>query len=259
MDRVPFGRTDLVVPRLAIGTGTHGWNHHSEQTALGLEGLSDLLVRGHRLGVSFWDAADQYGSHPHVALALRQVSRDEVVIATKTTSKRGRQVTKDVDRFLKELGTDVLDIVLLHGLSAWDWPRRYGGAMGALTKAKEAGKVRAVGFSCHGLGALRAAVQDDWSDVLLVRINHAGVNMDGTVSEVVPVLEDLYAAGKGLYAMKVAGCGRLAGDMRSALRYVLELGVVHSLSIGTSSQGQLTENAALMETLAPQYPLKAVP
>jgi predicted aldo/keto reductase-like oxidoreductase len=131
--------------------------------------------------------------------------------------------------------------------------------MGALTRAKEAGKVRAVGFSCHGLGALRAAAQDEWSEVLLVRINHAGVNMDGTLSEVVPVLEDLYAAGKGLYAMKVAGCGRLAGDMRSAMRYVLDLGVVHSLSIGTSSQQQLTENVTLMEALAPQYPLRSRP
>ncbi len=64
--------------------------------------------------------------------------------------------------------------------------------------AKEQGKVRSVGFSCHGLGALRTAVSVPWVDVVLVRISYAGINMDGKPSEVEPVIADLYAAGKAI-------------------------------------------------------------
>ncbi|MGC9348882.1 MAG: aldo/keto reductase [Anaerolineae bacterium] len=248
MDTISFGKTGLTVSRLGIGTGTHGWGHRSEQTALGLDGLASLLERGLELGVNFWDAADQYGSHPHIAEALKRVHRDEVVIATKTTAKRRRQVARDIDRFLKELGTDVIDVVLLHGLRDTDWPQQYAGAMEALSDAKEAGKIRAVGFSCHGLGALRTAVTTDWVDAVLVRINPAGVNMDGTTREVVPVIEQLHAAGKGVYAMKVLGCGRIS-DVRGAFDYVLGLGTVHALSIGTTSVRELEENVRIIESL----------
>ena len=257
MNLIELGHTGLRVSRMGVGTGTNGWAHRSEQTALGIEGLASLLREAFDLGVNFWDAADQYGSHPHVAEALKQVPRDKVVLTTKTTAKRGKRVTRDVERFLKELKTDVLDIVLLHGLVSHDWPTRMDSAMAALTKAKEAGKIRAVGMSCHSLGALRAAVADGWSDVVLVRINYAGVRMDGQTSEVTPIIRQLHDAGKGLYAMKVLGCGELIGDVKKALSYVLGLGTVHALSIGTSSRAQLHENTRLMDELTSQYPAKS--
>ena len=106
------------------------------------------------------------------------------------------------------------------------------------------------------LGALRAAAITDWVDVVLVRINHAGVNMDGTFAQVVPLIEKLYAAGKAVYAMKVLGCGRLTDDMRKAIDYVLGLGTVHALTIGPTSFEQLEENVRLVGALAPQHPLK---
>jgi predicted aldo/keto reductase-like oxidoreductase len=181
-----------------------------------------------------------------------------VVLTTKTTSRRGRQVARDVNRYLKELDTDVLDLVLLHGLNQENWPVQYEGAMDALRRAKESGKVRAVGFSCHGLGALRAAVDDGWSDVVFARINYDGTRMDGSPEEVTPIIRKLYAGGKGIYAMKVLGCGQLTGDVEKAFRYVLGLGTVHALSVGMTSAGQLRENVGLMEALASSYPLRAI-
>jgi aryl-alcohol dehydrogenase-like predicted oxidoreductase len=255
MDYVKFGQTGLSVSRLAFGTGTAGWGGRSEQTNLGVDKLAGLLRLAYDHGVNFWDAADDYGSHPHVARALQGIPREEVVIATKTMSRDATQVTRDVERFLRELGTDVLDILLLHFMTQADWPQRYAGAMEALSRAKKQGKVRAVGVSCHGLGSLRAAAETPWAEVVLVRINPAGVNMDASPSEVAPIVEGLYAAGKAVYGMKVLGCGQLAGQARAAMRYVLELGVVHSLVIGTSRRQHLLENVKLVEELAPRYPL----
>ena len=253
MELIDFGRTGFRVPRLSIGTGTHGVHRSSEQTKLGIDGLADLLVQAADLGVTFWDTADQYGSHPHVAAALRRVRRDRITLATKTHALNAREAGEDVDRFLKELGTDVLDIVLLHGLNHRNWPKKYEDAMEGLAQAKEQGKVRSVGFSCHGLGALQSAVSVPWVDVILVRINYAGVNMDGTPSEVEPVLADLYAAGKAIYAMKVLGCGPLTHDVRRAIEYVLGLGTVHAMTIGMSHLSHVQQAASLLEELAPQY------
>jgi aryl-alcohol dehydrogenase-like predicted oxidoreductase len=254
MDQVEFGSTGLRVSRLAFGTGTNGWGGRSEQTALGVDGLATLLRLAYDCGVTFWDAAHAYGSHPHVARALRGIPRDKVVIATKTMSRTAVRVTRDVERFLKALGTDVLDVVLLHMMTHADWPQRYAGLMEALTRAKEQGKVRAVGVSCHGLGALRAAAETPWAEVVLARINMAGVDMGAAPAGVVPVIERLYTSGKAIYGMKVLGCGQLVGQARAAIQYVLQLGVVHAVVIGTSARGQLLENVALVEELAPQFP-----
>jgi aryl-alcohol dehydrogenase-like predicted oxidoreductase len=254
MEYIDFGNTGLRVSRLCIGTGTHGWAGRSEQTALGLGGLADLLRISWDHGINFWDSADQYGSHRHIARALQGIPRDQVVVMTKTSARRGRQVKQDVRRFLRELETDVLDIVLLHFVSQPDWPRVYAGAMKALSEAKEQGKVRAVGLSSHNLGVLRAAAQSEWVDVVLARINYAGVDMDAPPADVTPVLKTLHEAGKAVCAMKVLGCGKLVNDVEGAIEYVLQLGTVHAMTIGTSSRAQLQQNLGVMEALAHRYP-----
>src|SRR5882762_10438018 len=86
-DTVVLGKTGIRTSRLAMGTGTVGSGHHSNQTALGLKGLSDLLLNGYDHGLRFFDSADAYGSHPHVAEALKHVPRDKVTVLTKTWAR----------------------------------------------------------------------------------------------------------------------------------------------------------------------------
>jgi aryl-alcohol dehydrogenase-like predicted oxidoreductase len=115
MQRVILGNTGIEVSKLCIGTGTLGWGGGSNQTRkLGLNGLADLLVYAYEQGIAFIDTADQYGSHPHIREALKRIPREKVVITTKTTARNAKRMKSDLDRFRKELGTDYLDIVLLH-------------------------------------------------------------------------------------------------------------------------------------------------
>src|SRR5215831_507394 len=86
-DTVTLGSTGITTSRLAMGTGTVGTGHHSHQTALGVQGLSDLLLNGYDHGLRFFDSADSYGSHPHVAEALKHVPRDKVTVLTKTWAR----------------------------------------------------------------------------------------------------------------------------------------------------------------------------
>ncbi len=251
MQQVTLGDSGIEVSRLCIGTGTVGWSGSSNQTRkLGMEGLVDLLCYAYDSGVRFWDTADQYGSHPHVRAALQRLPRDQVVVTTKTTSRTPAGVREDVERFLREMGTDYADIVLLHCLTEADWTSRYADCMDALSKCQDQGLLRAVGVSCHDFDAFKLAAATPWVEVVLARINYDGVSMDASPEEVVPVMDDMSARGKGIYGMKVYGAGKLLHDRRRALEYVLDLPSVNAIVLGMESKAEVDENVELMEVLS---------
>lgn len=256
LPKVELGNTGLQVSRLSFGTGSNGWGGRSDQSDLGVNKLAGLLQMAYEYGVNFWDTADAYGTHPHIARSLQNIPREGVVILTKTMSRNAKQVSKDIDRFLKELNTDYIDIVLLHAMTKADWPKQYTGAMQALARARQDGKVRALGVSCHSLSALQATIEAEWSQVIMARINHAGVNMDASPEEVTPILEKLYASDRGVYGMKILGNGRLSSDVGSAIQYALQLKTLHAITIGITSQAQLLENLGYASQFSMQHPLQ---
>jgi aryl-alcohol dehydrogenase-like predicted oxidoreductase len=241
-DVVTLGRTGIQVSRLFQGTGTDGVGHASNQTrALGLQGVADLLRAGVDHGVTTWDLADQYGTHPHAKEALKTVARDKVVILSKTHASTEKEMRADLDRFRQEIGTDRIDIVLLHCMMSADWPKEKAGAMTVLSEAKEKGIIRAHGVSCHDLGALKSAAASEWVDVDLARLNPAGAIMDAPVSEVLPVLAEMKRKGKGVIGMKILGAGRLRNRIDDALQYALASPVLDCFTIGAENQRELTD------------------
>ncbi len=237
-DTVALGKTGIQTSRLAMGTGTVGSGHHSHQTALGIKGLSDLLLNGYDHGLRFFDSADSYGSHPHVAEALKHVPRDKVTVLTKTWARDPASARADLDRFRRELGTDHIDVCLMHCLTEGDWTERYKGVMDMLSEAKEKGIIRAHGCSCHSIEALRAATKSPWVEVHLVRINPIGAYMDSNPDTVVSVMREMRAAGKGIIGMKILGQGELRHRQDEALNFALGLNLLDSFTIGAESQSE---------------------
>lgn len=237
-DTVTLGKTGIQTSRLAMGTGTVGSGGHSHQTALGVNGLSDLLLNGYDRGLRFFDAADSYGSHPHVAEALKHVSRDKVTVLTKTWARDPKTARADLDRFRRELGVDYIDVCLMHCLTEGDWTERYRGVMDVMSEAKEKGVIRAHGCSCHSIEALRAAAKSPWVEVDLARINPIGSHMDSDPATVVSVLREMRAAGKGVIGMKILGQGDMRNRQDEALKYALSLGVLDAFTIGAESKAE---------------------
>src|SRR5467141_1437682 len=234
-DTVTIGKTGIQTSLLAMGTGTVGSGHHSHQTALGIKGLSDLLLNGYEHGLRFFDAADSYGSHPHVAEALKHVPREKVTVLTKTWARDAASAHADLDRFRRELGTDQIDICLMHCLTEGDWTERFKGVMDVLSEAKQKGIIRAHGCSCHSIEALRTATKSSWVEVHLVRINPVGAYTDSDPDTVVSVLREMRAAGKGIIGMKILGQGELRNRQDEALRYALSLNLLDAFTIGAES------------------------
>jgi len=237
-DTVTLGNTGIKTSRLAMGTGTVGSGHHSNQTALGVKGLSDLLLNGYDHGLRFFDSADSYGSHPHVAEALKHVPRDKVTVLTKSWARDPAGMRADLDRFRRELGVDYIDIFLMHCLSEADWTDRYRGAMDVLSEAKHKGIIRTHGCSCHTIEALRAAAKSPWVEIDLARMNPIGSHMDADPATVVGVLKEMKAAGKAVVGMKILGQGDLRDRQDEAIKYALSLGVLDAFTIGAESKAE---------------------
>jgi len=235
-DTVTLGNTGIKTSRLAMGTGTVGFDHHSHQTALGVRGLSELLLNGYDHGLRFFDAADSYGSHAHVAEALKHVPRDKVTVLSKSWARDAAGMRADLDRFRRELGTDYLDICLMHCVTEADWTDRFRGAMDVLSEAKQKGVIRTHGCSCHSIEALRAAAKSPWVEIDLARINPVGAFMDSDPATVVSVLKEMKSAGKAVVGMKILGQGKLRDRQDEGIKYALSLGLLDAFTIGAESK-----------------------
>ncbi len=241
-DVVKLGNTGISLSRLAIGTGSNGWNRSSNQTRkLGIKGLADMLYAGTDLGVVFWDSADMYGSHPHLKEALKRVPREKVVILTKSLASTEQEMKDDLDRFRKEIGVDYIDIMLLHNMQKKNWPEIKAGAMNILSQAREDGIIKAHGVSCHTIEALKTAADTDWVQVDMARINYEGVIMDARVPVVVDVLKKMKASGKAIIGMKILGNGQLSNNVDECLQFVLAQDYVDCFTIGVESYDQLKD------------------
>jgi aryl-alcohol dehydrogenase-like predicted oxidoreductase len=244
-DIVPLGKTGIKLSRLAQGTGTIGYQGSSNQTRkLGISGLAELLRAGVDQGLTFWDCADGYGSHPHVREALKSVKRENVVIMTKSGATSESEMREHIDRFRRELNTDYIDILLLHAVTDPEWPKKKAGAMAAVSEAKVKKIVRAHGVSCHSLEALKAAARSDWVEVDLARLNPAGLHMDAEPAAVIPILKEMKAKGKGVIGMKILGQGELKNKVDVALQYALAQDCLDCFTIGAESIAEMRDLVA---------------
>lgn len=245
-DVVVLGRSGIKTSVLGIGTGTVGG---SQQLAMGQEGFTRLVRHAVERGIRYIDTADMYQMHTFVRLALQGVPRDKYFIQTKTMARHPEVAKADIERFRRELRVETLDTVLMHCMTTGTWPQDMRPVMDVLQQAKQRGRVRAVGVSCHGLEPLAASVDCDWIDVQLARINPFGEKMDGKPEEVAPLLQKMHAKGRGMLGMKIYGENGLGSRQRrlESLRYVLRLGCIDAFTIGFRSIAELDETLELIE------------
>jgi len=253
-ERVRLGKTKIKVSRVGFGTGMRGGGRQSNQTRLGKEKFEALLKTAYEQGIRLFDVADLYGTHPYLASAMSKMPREKYVINTKIWWRGGGIPEKErpdadvvVKRFLKELNTDYIDVVLLHCVDSPKWPDELTKQMNILAKLKKKGIVRAHGVSCHSLTALQAAADEPWVDSVNLRINAYGKNMDGPVEKVEPVVRKLHKTGKGVLGMKLIGEGafRNSDEKRDkSISYVLGLGCVDAMVVGFEKIEEIDDFAA---------------
>ncbi len=253
-DLVTLGKTGLKSSLLGMGTGSVGVRRSSNQVKLGEAGFIKLVGHAYDRGIRYFDLADQYGSHLYFRSAMQQLKlpRDKLFLQTKTRATNAETARADLLRFREEIGTDYIDSLLMHCMTTQTWPTDFRPVMDVLSEAKEKKWVRAVGVSCHGLAPLRRAVNTDWVEIDLARINPVGGNpgrMDGTPEEVSDCLKAMHKQGKGILGMKILAEGTLKTPEKQleSLRFVLGLGCVDAFVIGFERAEQIDRIMGLIE------------
>jgi aryl-alcohol dehydrogenase-like predicted oxidoreductase len=248
VDRVRFGESGLTVSRIAMGTGTKGYNKASNQTRLGMNAFVKLAHHAYERGIRFYDTADGYGSMPYVGEAVKTLPREHVTLLCKMWtwedgSDRKESVAGNIDRYRQELGTDYIDILFMHCMTEGDWNKTRTHYMDGFSKAKEDGIVKAVGVSCHHIDALREAAVNPWVDVIMARINPFGTIMDGTPEEIKTILATAKENGKGIVGMKIFGEGKHITDheREQSIRFALTEGNLHCMTLGLESVAQMDD------------------
>jgi len=226
LERVRFGRTGLMVTKLAFG----GIPIQRVSRQDGIQLVKDTLV----LGINFIDTAHGYGhSEELIGEAIQTVPRDSVVIATKSPAADRKTLLADLDESLRRLRTDHVDIFQLHNVGSREKVAAVMGPQGAFEGMREgirAGKIRFPAFSTHSLPMAKEIIRTGCFDAVQIPFNFVDCQ---AAEEVIPFARQ---ADMGVIAMKPLG-GGLLDDVRLCFRYLLQFpDVVPDPGIETISQ-----------------------
>lgn len=250
-DWVTLGGSGVKVTRLAFGTGTFSGR---VQRNLGQDAFTRLVRHAYDSGIRFFDTGESYSGTPQMlGIALKGLPRDSYRLMTKWDVGRDQDAKARLDRYRRDLGSEYIDILLIHYVRDPRWTEITKPAQDGLSEAKAKKTILAHGVSTHGLPALGTVLGNKWVDVSLLRTNHAGVHMDtpdisdpdiiGDVKQVVAHTRKIHAQGTGVIGMKLIGEGRFTKpeEREASIRFVLGLGSVDAITIGYKSTAEVDE------------------
>ncbi len=211
MNTVKLGNTGLDVSQICLGCMSFGtaenWVHNP--WALDEEASRAIIKRALEMGVNFFDTANMYAyghSEEILGRAMKDfANRDEVVIATKVCSPmnqkpngRGlsrKHIMSQVDQSLRRLGTDYIDLYIIH---RWDYATPIEETMAALDDVVKAGKARYIGASAmyawQFQKALHVAERHGWTRFVSMQ-NHYNLIYREEEREMMPLcVEEKVAA-----------------------------------------------------------------
>ena len=243
MEYLAYGKTGIEISRLCFGAG------RLRDTCDTYEAGGKLMLRAFDEGITFWDTAEGYGTQPHLGEAVRQILRHEVVIQTKNGAKDYEGASASIARSLRELKTDYIDVLLLHGISTPEDLASREGALDAFREAKEVGKVRAIGCSTHVYtGAVMDAVIDHPEiEIILATANKEGRLLEGgPLNRHLEYLQRAYDLGKGISIMKVIVAGDIPeADMPEWIEWGFNLKTAHAINLGITEYRHITLDVGL--------------
>ncbi len=252
MQTVKLGKTGLEVSPVGYGAFKLGRNQKTkypdsyelpddQETTRILEAVLDL-------GIRLVDTAPAYGISEERIGKLISHRRDDFVLSTKTGelfedgeshydySAAGTRAS--IERSLKRLKTDVLDIVFVHSNGRDSFIQQQTDVVPTLQKLKEAGLIRAIGFSGKQVSGAELALE--WADALMVEYHIGDTSHAG-------VIEEAHRREIGIIVKKGLASGHLAAP--EAIRFVLGNPLVHSMVIGGMNTTHLASNCEVARRL----------
>jgi len=249
-----LGATGFKVPILSLG------GQGSLETHGNMDNCVKIIRRAYELGLRYFDTAPAYGpSESYYGEALQGI-RSKIFLACKTDERTRDGSLKLLEKSLKKLKTDHLDLWQIHHLRAMDEISEVtgkDGALQALIEMQEQKVVKHLGFTGHEDPKVLAEMAKRHSfDTVLCPINAADANMNPSFIAVV-AKGTAQKHNLGVIGMKVFAQGFIFDKKRDGLRTVWEA-LTYSLSqpvstviVGMGSVAQLEENVAIAKSFIP--------
>ena len=224
-----------------------------------------LLNRAIDLGINFVDTADCYGdSEEKIGKALSR-RREEFYLSTKVDERDGPGVTKKLERCLRRLKTDWIDLVLFHDVRGSEYEKIFEqDGLHALEKARDQGKLSQIGISIHSsIPMMEKAIHSGVFSVLMIAYN--AIDEDRLSADLIPLAHE---KGLGLIAMKPLAGGKLGSpapgwNLKSfkgespaqvSLRYILTNPHIACAIPGITNLNELEENIKVGKETRPLTP-----
>ncbi|MDR1804582.1 MAG: aldo/keto reductase [Treponema sp.] len=235
MERVRFGKTGLMVSRVAFGGIPIMRVSKSEAV--------DIVRKTIDLGINFIDTAHGYtDSEEKIGEAIKGTRREDLVIASKSPAKDKKAFNEHLDLSLKRLGIEYLDIYQLHNVATKADKEAVfapGGALEGLEEAVKAGKVRFPGFSSHHFPTAIEIMKS--GRFMSVQLPFNYIDREAA-DKAIPLAKEL---DMGFIAMKPLG-GGLLDSASLAFRFLMQYDNVVP-DPGIEKAGEISEIAAIVE------------
>ncbi len=223
-----LGKTNILVSNLSFGALTIS----PLQVNLNPIATKELLLYAYERGINFYDTAEFYQNYQQLKDGLDNHIND-VVICAKTYAYTAQQARASVNKALKELGRNTIDIFCLHEQESELTLRGHQEAIVELMRCKDEGLIRAIGISTHHIAAAKAVLDHPEIEIVMTVVNYQGLGIvDGSLAEMLSVIKELKKSGKGVYGMKALGGGNLNRNVEEAFSYVRDLTDLDSVALG---------------------------
>lgn len=199
MEYTKLGNTDIEISKICVGCMSFGKAGTMHDWTLDETATESVVKHALDLGINFFDTANGYSagtSEEYLGKALKKnVSRDKAVIASKVYFNPGRlskeAIHREIDGTLKRLGTDYLDLYIIH---RFDYGTPIEETMEALNDLVKAGKVRALGASAmygYQFHNMQIAARDNgWAQFQAME-NHYNLLYREDERELIPICKQM--------------------------------------------------------------------
>ena len=250
---VILGKSGVKVPRMGFGCGSRWMGVASDDKAL------EMLEYALQQGLYYWDTAASYGndiisSEERIGKILKN-HREQVFLVSKTGDRDGEKAKESIEKSLKRLQTDHIDLLHVHSITSVEDAEQLGEkgkVLEVLEQYKKEGIIGNIGFTGHASaeGMKRAAELYDF-DAMMMALNHQAT--DGSQEFEGSPANYAFQKGMGVIAMKVIRPREtIEGlDPSDLVNYALSLNQFHMINVGIDNMEVLKSNIQLVKDFLP--------
>ncbi|MDD2495354.1 MAG: aldo/keto reductase [Tissierellia bacterium] len=239
MKKILLGNTGMEVS--VIGLGGIPIQRVSQEEA------TKIILECKNRGINFIDTAQGYTiSEEYIGNALKVVGRENFYMATKSMSYDYESMKSAVERSLKTMQLDYIDLFQVHNVSnqeQFNLTVSENGALKALVEAKKEGLIKHIGITGHIREILLQAIEYEEFETIQFPFNP--VEYQGT-----ELFERSLKKGMGTIAMKPMAGGAFT-KQKLSLKYILNSGLINVAIPGMDSIEQVIENSSVGEIVEP--------